>query len=490
MPVDFRASQLQTNKIIASGSTGTPSNALLLIYPITRQDAGTPNQGIINTAGAFGLGGIGTDVFMYVSGGIGQKGVSASNSITVFGGDLHVSGNFSYQGSAPFATSSFFRLGVVDYASTLSTASQPEVIGQVVFSANEFSGTLTLRGMLSSTAPATTASVKFWNLTSGAYVDIAGVGQNTLSVVGLTPILTSSVNLIGASGFSTSSQHVYELQLFTNTGSATAYAGGWELRPSGTFAALTLSYSTSSAFYTSGTWVEGIPSPRLRTTASVALHTSFAQEMGADVFFFVSGSISSGSAAARNAVFGGTLITSGNLGFRNPAVPPGRGAISLNTQGDLIFSDGNNPDGWSLTQLAVSGSAGAGSGFPELQNVAGAVTLASTASTMVGQFLYNPTEFDTTPTNARLRAVFAVTAPPQTASLRLYNLTSASYVHIGGIGLIDIFSTASNPTFITSSNLVGATNFSTASALYEVQISSSLSGSTIIHGNTWFFLDA
>lgn len=489
MPVDFRASQLQTNKIIASGSTGTGTNALLLIYPISKQNTSSLNQGFINLA-AFNTSSIGSDVFMYVSGGIAQKGVSASNSISVFGGDLHVSGNLSVNGSLPFATSSFFRLGLVDYASTISTSSSPEVVGQVIFSANEFSGTLTLRGMLSSTSTTTTASVKFWNLTSGTYVDIAGTGQTTLSVIGLVPVLTSSVNLIGANGFSTSSQHVYELQLFTSTGSATAYAGGWELRPSGTFAALTLSYSTSSTTFTSGSWIEGSPSPRLRTTASVALHTSFAEEMGADVFFFVSGSIASGSATSRNTVFGGTLITSGNLGFRNPAVPPGRGSISLNPQGSLTFFDGDNPQGWSLTQLAVSGAAGAGTGFPELQMVAAAVTLASTASTMVGQFQYNPTEFDTTPTNARLRTIFAVTSPPQTASLRLYNLTSASYVHIGGAGLIDIFSTASNPTFITSSNLVGATNFSTASALYEVQISSSLSGSAIIHGNTIFFLDA
>ena len=366
MPVDFRASQLQTNKIIASGSTGTATNALLLIYPISKQAAINPNQGIIDTASAFSLSGIGTDVFMYVSGGVGQKGVSASNSITVFGGDLHVSGNFTYQGAAPFATASFFRLGVVDYASTLSTASQPEVIGQVVFSANEFSGTLTLRGMLSSTGLATTASVKFWNLTSGAYVDIAGVGQNTLSVVGPTPVLTTSVNLIGASGFNTSSQHVYELQLFTSTGSATAYAGGWELRPSGSFSGLTNTITT----VISGNWTEGSPSPRLKTTASVAIHTSFAEEMGADVWFFVSGTIASGSATSRNSIFGGTLITSGNLGFRNPNIPPGRGAISLNAQGDLIFSDGNSPQGWSLTQLSTSGS----NGFPELQNVAAAAT--------------------------------------------------------------------------------------------------------------------
>jgi hypothetical protein len=352
MPVDFRASQLQTNKIIASGSTGTATNALLLIYPISKQNTGSLNQGFIDLA-AFNTSSIGSDVFMYVSGGVGQRGVSASNSITVFGGDLHVSGNFSYQGAAPFATSSFFRLGVVDYASTINTSSSPQVIGQIVFPANEFSGTLTLRGMLSSTSVSTTASVKFWNLTSGAYVDIAGTGQSTLSAVGITPVLTSSVNLIGASGFSTSSQHVYELQLFTSTGSATAYAGGWELRPSGSFSGLTTSFSTSSLTVVSGNWTEGSPSPRLKTTASVAVHTSFAEEMGADVFFFVSGTIASGSASSRNAIFGGTLITSGNLGFRNPGIPPGRGAISLNTQGDLIFSDGNSPQGWSLTQLAT-----------------------------------------------------------------------------------------------------------------------------------------
>lgn len=93
MTTDFRASQIQTNKIIASGSTGTSTNALLLIYPISKQSGS--NQGFINT-GSFGLSGIGTDVFMFVSGAIGSRGTAASNATTVFGGDVHISGVLTF----------------------------------------------------------------------------------------------------------------------------------------------------------------------------------------------------------------------------------------------------------------------------------------------------------------------------------------------------------------------------------------------------------
>ena len=100
MTKDFRASQIQTNKLIASGSTGTSTGARLVIYPHIADDGTSPNQGYINQ-NVFNTGSIGTDIFMFVSGGIGQRNVSNSQSITCFGGDLHVSGNLTVDGTSP-----------------------------------------------------------------------------------------------------------------------------------------------------------------------------------------------------------------------------------------------------------------------------------------------------------------------------------------------------------------------------------------------------
>lgn len=83
--LDFRSRQIRTNKLIASGSTGT--SASLLVYPV---GAASNLSGGINQA-VFSQTGIGSDVFLYVSGAIGGKG-SSTNGVSVFGGDLVVSG--------------------------------------------------------------------------------------------------------------------------------------------------------------------------------------------------------------------------------------------------------------------------------------------------------------------------------------------------------------------------------------------------------------
>lgn len=88
MTFDFRASQLRTSKIIASGSTGT--NAQLLVYPIGAD--GTPaNQGNINPV-VFKTGSIGQDVWFFVSGAIGSLD-GTQRKVAAFGGDVHISGN-------------------------------------------------------------------------------------------------------------------------------------------------------------------------------------------------------------------------------------------------------------------------------------------------------------------------------------------------------------------------------------------------------------
>lgn len=66
-------------------------------------------------------------------------------------------------------------------------------------------------------------------------------------------------------------------------------------------------------------WTEGSPSPRLRTTASVAISglSEFAETRGEDIHFFVSGTITTGSSGDAISVFGGSLLTSGNIFIKN-----------------------------------------------------------------------------------------------------------------------------------------------------------------------------
>ncbi len=86
MSYDFRASQVKTNKIIASGSTGT--SASIMIYGHD-SDGNPANHGNLSSAFATNL--IGADTFLYVSG--------SEEKRSVFGGGLTLSGTvYALQG--------------------------------------------------------------------------------------------------------------------------------------------------------------------------------------------------------------------------------------------------------------------------------------------------------------------------------------------------------------------------------------------------------
>ncbi len=100
MTFDFRASQIRTNKLITSGSTQT--NAALLIYPFS---SALNQSGSINTS-MFATGSIGQDVFIFVSGAINSTNTT-TQGVTVFGGDVKISGSFqiitSFESYAPIS---------------------------------------------------------------------------------------------------------------------------------------------------------------------------------------------------------------------------------------------------------------------------------------------------------------------------------------------------------------------------------------------------
>jgi len=417
MPIDFRASQIQTNKIIASGSTGTETGAQIVVYSHLADDGTAPNQGFINQS-TFITSSIGTDIFLYVSGGIGQRNVGNAKSISCFGGDVHISGNLTVDGTYPsgggtgtnffwspsnavieasgsltitgsgyfknglsgslqavapgvpyllagpnitIATnslgqvsitgsasggggSSFYRLEVLDYYSTNATADT--VAGQVIFPAHQFTGSIVLYGIIANTSPTATGSVRLYNVTSGSYVEIGGVGNEYLFVSGTTPTIVTSVNLISASNFNSSSQAIYELQVSSSNGASYGMFGGFELRPSGSFTGVT--YSTSSTYYTyvSGTWEDG--GDKLATTSSVAIAGNlgtgyFADAIGTDAYFFVSGVQGGKDGAVPGvAVFGGDVVISGTLHGGSPLKVGSPAQFFDDVTAYLKFQQGND----------------------------------------------------------------------------------------------------------------------------------------------------
>lgn len=95
-PFDFRTSSIQTKQIIATGSfDGTGTRSQIAIYPIEAQGS-PPNQGVIDSELEDQL--VGDDVFLFVSGAKDSKGAS-TRGVTVFGGDIHISGNMTIDGS-------------------------------------------------------------------------------------------------------------------------------------------------------------------------------------------------------------------------------------------------------------------------------------------------------------------------------------------------------------------------------------------------------
>jgi hypothetical protein len=85
MANDFKANQIRTSQVIASGTNG--SNAAILLYG---------SQSATNTSGGYPaalISDVGSDVFLFVSGAIGSKGSIGSKGVTVLGGDTQISGS-------------------------------------------------------------------------------------------------------------------------------------------------------------------------------------------------------------------------------------------------------------------------------------------------------------------------------------------------------------------------------------------------------------
>lgn len=96
MATDFRANQIQTRHLIASGSFSGPGAGSQIAITRMENDTAPLNQGNINAAVLAEI--EQGDVFFFVSGSIGGKD-GTTRGITLLGGDLHISGNISVGGS-------------------------------------------------------------------------------------------------------------------------------------------------------------------------------------------------------------------------------------------------------------------------------------------------------------------------------------------------------------------------------------------------------
>lgn len=528
MTFDFRASQLRTSKIVASGSTGT--NGKLLLYPISAQ--GSPlNQGNIDPT-LFETGSIGQDVFMYVSGGIG--GIDGTNhDIAVFGGDVYVSGTLKAEqqirGTEFVGVSDPDFWFLVDAINgTFHVASG---LGGVVGFQSEGNISFKDGSVFSGSLSSSLTDERVWRLPD-ASGDIA-LTNRVLAGTGVT------IN---------------------------AYPDG--------YVAISSSV-TSSIFEVSG--------GEAKTTYRVSVDNGdnrYPSAIGSDVWWFVSGS------STRRSVFGGDLVVSGiihnsglltltsnlPLDLTSPAsagtssyasredhqhkrpTASEIGAIPdvLSDEGDLVIRLGSTTTrfttsvtGRQIMQIAtgsegyimkyISGNpfwvnpldafsfqAGpfitintssvgvvqissslnflAGPGIDINTNPSGTITIsgssifyqsiASYTSTIVtsavacGQGWFEPTEVPTG--SIYFRVILSTTTGSNTAYVQLFNITSQSYVHIGGPGITDLSSSAITGSKVQSVALGAATNWSTGSSVYEVQIFTSSSSYPAILGTAQF----
>ena len=101
----------------------------------------------------------------------------------------------------------------------------------------------------------------------------------------------------------------------------------------------------------SGNWNELSPSPRLNTTASVALAGSLgssyaAQSAGSDVYFFVSG-----SSTNAYSLFGGQVVTSGSILIKDSS---GATNVTISPNGNATFAGDVTINGGDITTSAAN----------------------------------------------------------------------------------------------------------------------------------------
>ncbi len=446
MTLDFRANQVRGNKIISSGSTGTGAN--IVIYDIGADDSASPNQGNIDLT-IFDTSTIGTDVFLAISGTIGSKSVADSHGITLFMGDTHTSGSIFVEQNQ----------SVKVYDIDVGAAGDPQygprpsltvAGGTVIVSGsgghlNLFAGA---GGGTEGVSGYRGGSAKLRGGTGGGGIGSGASGQGGdveitagLGGIGETGAggTGGSINIsAGAGGYTFDGGGADGGDILINCGGAGALENSaGDLTVEGG-----ISY-TRDYLMASGSSVNfGVSdfSRFKRFFINQSADPFEATFPGTDIFFYVSGSITSSVDLNKSkAVFGGDVLVSGSLASK-------------------------------ITKTFVTVGSYA------------STNATSSNAMVVGQTYFDIQEVPNHTIN--FRTVLSTTDVSALATIQLYNLTSGSFVHIGGPGLTVLSSSSTTPNVLQSPNLIGATNFSTSSAIYEVRIYTSTGSQSVIHGNS------
>ena len=431
MSIDLRTDQLRTNKIIASGSTGT--NALLLIYPVS---ASSNLQGGINSS-LFDLSSIGTDVFMFVSGASGSIGTNIKGT-TVFGGDVVVSGTLK-----------------IGSASMKILGNQNKL---------EFTPNITIFTSASKLFFTDTDNVTPVNLTT--LISSSTLQSSSIGYGGITNNLTGNLNL-------RYNDNVNRIVLSDANNSGTIYIGTSSSVNLSAKSGIGLSYgSVINSFSSNNT-----------TFKNVIGWQSF----NGDADTIVIGDASANQVLAFNGGSALLLSGSGNILSSSINIFSGSGIFVDGLSGSLQRLKDGTPAfiaGPNITIVTQSNGAIVISGAQAQTNTT-RLTIGSyklsllTTADDCGAAYFVPAEHLTT--NGQLRTIVSTTTSSNYIYVQLFNITSQSYVHIGGPGITTIVTNSTTPTLLTSSNLLTATNFSTvSSSIYELQIYGSGSGPTSI----------
>jgi hypothetical protein len=224
---------------------------------------------------------------------------------------------------------------------------------------------------------------------------------------------------------------------------------------------------------------------KAKTTGSISIDSSnrYADALGGDVFFFVSGTIGLSGAGSRRSVFGGDLYLSGGLS----------GSLQRTATDISYLVAGSNIT--ILTQsngqiLISSTGASSGSSLPKQDNitvVAGNLIVDQIVFQAVGCFEFNPTGADTmappasTTYTAYFQPIVEVSLPGMTTEVQLYNVGLNSYV------TSSLLSTSQQlPTRLKSPDL--SSQLATGTNIYEMhmRVTAPTTGKAICKGAKLF----
>lgn len=554
---------------------------------------------VVQTGNLSDAGSAFTDTFLFVSGGIGRKGVSNSRGIATFGGDVHISGNLSVAGTA---SNTYWESSASNY---IYTTGSVLVSGSVYLrgASNVYTGLFipdqtrpTYLGVdniindLFLKAASATAGGTLGGGAINLYAGTGGVASGTLNST--SP--GGTISLIAGEGGTS-----------TNLGTSAQSSGGGIAFTAGNGAINNVTSSraggTGGAFsFSAGTG--GAQAGAAGISGSGGIGGSVSMVAGQGGTSDSSGgrtgaggnfSISAGSGGDQDSTDGintgnGGLIQfyAGNGGIcSSGSSGNGGNAIFAAGAGGTIYNGGRSGIGGHIT-MSAGQAIGLGAAFPETTNQAGSVgffggstvtnllflsgsdlifgvddnsgttqtfrrvvfnkgtsnppndtffyvsgvkdgkargvsgsvavfngdvvisgnlyfsgsvrrytnyvsigyyvstTATSSNPQVAGQTVLSQSEIPTS--SVVLRGVLSSTTSSTTASIRLYNVTSGSFVHIGGAGVTTLNTVSTTPVQIQSVNLFTATNFGTGSNIYEVQVYTATGSQQAVFGGAQF----